>query len=725
MILSAIGKSWHSGQSSSTGDVVELLTTSFVVVVLLCVAVPIETLHRALTSQQAISIACALVALRLAWLCFPSSRSPRDLSRSGPVPGVGAGQARTKRYASAGQRHRDPPSRRQPPQAAQPQHAAELPRAICVSAPCFEASNFAEQVDELLGQITPTPEAHEVGDSLAQSVEDAIREIIPEARVVGVVSGDISRGTPYGVAVPEVELIASISVQALARHLAQRPSEAGNPVHALDARKLHKSAIRVCTNHLVSERQGFKFRRSAFCGQEPKVTLMSPLLPRIGKAIPVDFSVNCSTPLYNAALFTECAKLEPRAHDLMLLVKRWAKDRGICYARKGHLPPYAWTLLSVYFLQVHPELALLPPLVCSAKQDADDATLPMSELSVAPKAGTCVAKLQEVRVAELFQSFVAFYLNEVDWITGEVATVRTGKRGNAEVCRLARHMLRTEDGSMEAAPCIEDPFELGRNRGNYVTADGLKRLQEELTRAASLMSSGASLSEILAPWVPAESNLPAEDALLNDQSDGEAAARPLRAAGGRFPHKSAPRGVSEEAISPKLPVGMSKPAQEKRPWHAASAKRLPERTIMAHGVKMPLKPASSRNLSSEGSTQLVKPPPGLPMRREVPVARVGGCPAVPSDRPHEGGAGNATDPMYTVGKKDMKGPAPVAASPSQEHSAHAMSGSSPADSLGADLKAPLVSAKRPVKRAVQTSIASGGAESDLRPWHCKPAKQCS
>merc|ERR1712228_896961 len=74
-----------------------------------------------------------------------------------------------------------------------------------------------------------------------------------------------------------------------------------------------------------------------------------------GKTIPIDFSVNTTTPLYNAALLTECGQIEPRAKELILLVRRWAKDRGVSHAAKGHLSPYAWTLLVIYFLQVWDE----------------------------------------------------------------------------------------------------------------------------------------------------------------------------------------------------------------------------------------------------------------------------------------------------------------------------------------------------------------------------------
>merc|ERR1711920_1007413 len=95
-----------------------------------------------------------------------------------------------------------------------------------------------------------------------------------------------------------------------------------------------------------------KFRRSVFKGQEPKVTLIAEMN---GKAIPIDFSVNTTTPLHNAALLTECGQIEPRAKQLILFVRRWAKDRGVSHAAKGHLSPYAWSLLVIYFLQVWDE----------------------------------------------------------------------------------------------------------------------------------------------------------------------------------------------------------------------------------------------------------------------------------------------------------------------------------------------------------------------------------
>merc|ERR1719149_590497 len=70
------------------------------------------------------------------------------------------------------------------------------------------------------------------------------------------------------------------------------------------------------------------------------------------------------TPLYSDAVLVACGQLDPRAKGLIVLVKRWAKDRGICHEAKGHLSPYLWSLLVFYFLQVGVENAgpMLPAL---------------------------------------------------------------------------------------------------------------------------------------------------------------------------------------------------------------------------------------------------------------------------------------------------------------------------------------------------------------------------
>merc|ERR1719433_2310894 len=115
---------------------------------------------------------------------------------------------------------------------------------------------------------------------------------------------------------------------------------------------------------------------------EPKVTLMASGFG--SQCIPVDFSVNTVVPLYNTALITECGHADPRARDLILLVRRWAKDRGVSHAAKGHLSPYAWTLLATYFMQVRadqdgPQLTQLKAFNMSSQEGPQESAAAAAE----------------------------------------------------------------------------------------------------------------------------------------------------------------------------------------------------------------------------------------------------------------------------------------------------------------------------------------------------------
>ncbi|CAE7696616.1 Ankrd17, partial [Symbiodinium sp. CCMP2456] len=62
--------------------------------------------------------------------------------------------------------------------------------------------------------------------------------------------------------------------------------------------------------------------RSAFRGPEPKVTLIAPAEEG---SIPFNLAVNATTPGRAALLFEASSRLNPKAAELILLVRRWAK----------------------------------------------------------------------------------------------------------------------------------------------------------------------------------------------------------------------------------------------------------------------------------------------------------------------------------------------------------------------------------------------------------------
>jgi len=360
-----------------------------------------------------------------------------------------------------------------------------------ISAPVFKATGWDAEVDELLAQIAPTTVSNKAVQQLARYVQQTIRPLMPEIEVVGFASSNFSRGTAFGVAVPEVDLVATVSPDALVQRFLRRNGQFV-ALASVDMRKLQKTAIRACTDRLVAS-AGFKFRRSAFRGHEPKVTLLAPMaLGSSEVAIPVDFAVNSTTPLSSAALLAECGRIEPRAKSLILLVKRWAKDRGICHVAKGHFSPYGWSLLAAYFLQagVFSDGSLLPPMGKVVLSGTGSKPAPEEKLSSAGKS-----------VGRLFQEFIHFYATDFDW-HNEAVSVRSGKRAPPDLSLPLHIVLDDAAGTSEAGPSVEDPFEIRHNLGDSMNSSSLARLHEELARAQRLCSQNASLTELLQPWEP-------------------------------------------------------------------------------------------------------------------------------------------------------------------------------------------------------------------------------
>jgi hypothetical protein len=397
------------------------------------------------------------------------------------------------------------------------------PSSVPVVAPTFESTGWEAEVRELLSQITPGASEDQAVQRLVLHVKKAIQSLFGDVEVTGFAHGSVNKGKAFGVAVPEVDIVANISPVVLAQVF---QSKRGNQS---DLKKLHKSAIRTCTDRLVSA-GGLKFRRSAFRGEEPRVTLLVPAsLGFFDEAVPIDFSINAVTPFYNAALLTECGQIEPRAKALILLVRRWAKDRGICHAAKGHLSPYLWSLLVMYFMQVgiEDEGSLLPALEAF---EISSNLLTSGACKVKSKASsprydnnaTRVDDMAKLSVGQLFCKFVEFYSRHFNW-TKEAVSIRLGKRAAPSVS-LPLHIIVREDGSNESVvgPTIEDPFSVGSNLGTCMNAVSLTRLHSELARARQLCTDDSSLTKLLEPWVPVEEvTEQQDDNVISGSNSGE------------------------------------------------------------------------------------------------------------------------------------------------------------------------------------------------------------
>jgi len=363
---------------------------------------------------------------------------------------------------------------------------------VPVVAPKFQGVGLEAEMKELLEQIMPTAESQRGVDRLAEAIRFMLSSTISEVEVTGFASSDLSRGRANGVAVPDVDIVINVSPAVMASKLAQRPGKS-----TTDPRMLQKWALRLCADKLVSV-GGFKFRRSGFRGNEPKMTLLVPAeLGIFNQAVPIDIAVNAVAPLHSAALLTECGNANPRAKELLLLVRRWAKDRGICHSPKGHFSPYVWSLLTIYFLQVkeREEGPLLPPL-----QELE-AISTLFKCSATKEKTVIKDSAKALSPVKLLQEFMHFYSSEFKW-TKQAVCVRSSANGSVPLT-LPIHIILHDDGvTTEPGPSVEDPFEPTSNLGNCMNAWSFQRMKSELARASELLSADVSLSKLLEPWTP-------------------------------------------------------------------------------------------------------------------------------------------------------------------------------------------------------------------------------
>ncbi|CAK0889600.1 unnamed protein product [Prorocentrum cordatum] len=350
------------------------------------------------------------------------------------------------------------------PLVASPRSEAWRPSVQPVAAPTFAGQGWDAEVQELLAQLTPTAETHEAVARVAQAVRAVVARVLPGAEVTSFVGASLTSGKAFGVAVPEVDVVISAPYAALVRNRWQ----GRQPGSGCSAQQLRKSAVRACTDRLVSD-GGFRFRRSAFRGDEPRVTIVSsPAL----QSVPMNLSVNALTPLCNAMLIAECTRMDPRTQGLVLLVKRWAKDRGLCHVARGHMSLYSWTVLTVFFLQTGAG-GLLPPL---AGLETPSGLAVEGQPGFRAPTMTSNA-LPDLSVGDLFRAFFRFYGSEFDW-RAESVSVRSGERGaSGALPLLPVHIVVGDDGkTTEVGPSVEDPFDGTKNIGACTTAASLQHL---------------------------------------------------------------------------------------------------------------------------------------------------------------------------------------------------------------------------------------------------------
>lgn len=187
---------------------------------------------------------------------------------------------------------------------------------------------------------------------------------------------------------------------------------------------------------------------------------------RFERWLEVDLSCQNTEAILNTELLRVYAKMHPAVKHLVVWVKLWAKAHGVNGAKNGHLSSYTLTLMSIYFMQVHPSLRL--PCVPTDQFSLEN-PFPIFDFSH----WQC-----HMTAAELLSCFFYFFAHDFQWGT-EVVSVRLGYRaqiGSPEFAALSGHPFSWRLH-------VEDPFLLHRNLNCVLGDDEEVVLRDSISSA--------------------------------------------------------------------------------------------------------------------------------------------------------------------------------------------------------------------------------------------------
>ncbi|CAE7517325.1 TUT7 [Symbiodinium microadriaticum] len=195
----------------------------------------------------------------------------------------------------------------------------------------------------------------------------------------------------------------------------------------------------------------------------------------------VDLSCHNTLPLQNTKLLKAYSTLDDRVKELVILVKLWAKDRGVCGASRSHLSSYALTLMAIYFMQVHPKISLpmLPPQAFKDDSHVDVG----AKVEAARSSWSC-----NLSLGQFVLRFFNFYSLEFSW-GSEVVSVRLPNRLDAS----ENHLVKLKGRNFRRLH-VEDPVDETRNL-NCVLGDAQEiELQRALAETYSRLQAKEPVS---------------------------------------------------------------------------------------------------------------------------------------------------------------------------------------------------------------------------------------
>ncbi|XP_071730592.1 UTP:RNA uridylyltransferase 1-like isoform X1 [Rutidosis leptorrhynchoides] len=195
--------------------------------------------------------------------------------------------------------------------------------------------------------------------------------------------------------------------------------------------------------------------------------------------IPCNISVNNQLALENTKLVNSYREIDPRLRQLVIIVKKWAKSRGVNDAFKQTLSSYAYVLMCIYFLQQHRIPSNLP---CLQEIESKNYKVNLGG-DIICEYYNQVDKLENFgcgnrnceSIARLVWGFFRYWAYCHDYAS-RVISIRT-----------KNIISKTEKGWNDHYISIEEPFKVSSDLGKEVDEQTFIVFRKEFERAAFIM----------------------------------------------------------------------------------------------------------------------------------------------------------------------------------------------------------------------------------------------
>jgi DNA polymerase sigma len=225
---------------------------------------------------------------------------------------------------------------------------------------------------------------------------------------------------------------------------------------------------------------------------EPRFGARVPIIhwaPRKPGYLACDISVNNNLAVINSRLVGSYCAIDSRVQPLGIVIKSWAKARGINDRSRGTLSSFSLLLMLIHFLQRRspPILPSLQDLALELNepliylQGADIRFISDNDAIAAEMRRITEGVMNTESLGQLLYEFFRYYGFEYKQGAVGVRDLRQFEHGDEK-----------EPASMYV---VDNPFEVGKDVAN-VSPSQYSRIRQEFRRANSLIYDGATLSEI-------------------------------------------------------------------------------------------------------------------------------------------------------------------------------------------------------------------------------------